>query len=109
MSTYHLTNNEIALRLAKAIRAWRASSEGASLTQADLAQQSGVSLTSISRFEQTGAITLHNFVAILRTLDLLDGLETLVPNASDPGPLAILELERKQKTKTRARKKGAQS
>ena len=106
MSKQHLTNNEIAAQLAKSLRAWRTSPEGVSLTQADLAQKSGVSLTSISRFEQTGAITLHNFVAILRALDLLDGLDTLVPDVSSPGPLAMLEMGQKQKTRSRASRKG---
>jgi len=91
-----MTNQEIALQLARSIRAWRVSPTGAGMTQTNLALKSGIGLTPLKRFEKTGATTLHNLIAILRAMDLLDGLENLVPDAGTPGPLEILETEKKK-------------
>jgi len=41
-------------------------------------------------------------VALLRALNLLDGLETLVPPPDAPGPLALLAAERKRTQRKRA-------
>ncbi len=102
MTTSSLTDAEIALRLAQAIRAWRIAPEGAGMTQAALARKSGIGLTPLRRFEKTGGITLRNLLALLRALDLLDGLENLVPDPNSPGPLALLEAERAQTQRKRA-------
>src|SRR6267142_952919 len=102
MSLYHLTNTEIAERLAHALRAWRISPQGAAMSQVDLAHKSGIGLTPLKRFEKTGAITLRNLVALLRALNLLDGLETLVPEPDAPGPLALLAAEQKKTHRKRA-------
>src|SRR6266446_1278424 len=102
MSLYHLTNTEIAERLAHALRAWRISPQGAAMSQVDLAHKSGIGLTPLKRFEKTGAITLRNLVALLRALNLLDGLETLVPEPDAPGPLALLAAEQKKTHRMRA-------
>jgi len=102
MSLYHLTNTEIAQRLAQAIKAWRISPQGAALSQVALARTSGIGLTPLKRFEKTGAITLRNLVALLRALNLLDGLETLVPAPDAPGPLALLAAERQRTQRKRA-------
>jgi hypothetical protein len=102
MSLYHLTNKEIAERLAHAIRAWRISPQGAAMSQVDLAHKSGIGLTPLKRFEKTGAITLRNLIALLRALNLLDGLETLVPEPDAPGPLALLAAEQKKTHRKRA-------
>src|SRR5216683_4890460 len=102
MTLYHLTNTEIAERLAQAIRAWRISPQGAALSQVELAHKSGIGLTPLKRFEKTGAITLRNLVAPLRALNLLDGLETLVPEPNAPGPLALLAAEQKKTHRKRA-------
>src|ERR1700746_410559 len=103
----HLTDSEIALRLAKAIRTWRQAPEGAAMTQAALAQKSGVGTTSLKRFEKTGAITLRNLIAMLRALGLVDRLEDLVPQADNPGPLAMLRAERARKQRRRAPRRPA--
>jgi hypothetical protein len=102
MSLYHLTNTEIAEGLARALKAWRISPQGAALSQVELAHKSGIGLTPLKRFEKTGAITLRNLVALLRALNLLDGLETLVPNPEAPGPLAMLAAEKARSQRKRA-------
>jgi transcriptional regulator with XRE-family HTH domain len=107
MAIAHLTDSEIALRLARAIRAWRQAPEGAAMTQADLARKSGVSTTSLKRFEKTGAITLRNLIAIMRALGLVDRFEDLAPAPDSPGPLAMLEAERARKQRQRAPRRPA--
>jgi hypothetical protein len=102
MGLNHLTNTEIALRLVHALHAWRISPEGAGISQLDLSRKSGIGLTPLKRFEKTGAITLRNLIAMLRALDLLDGLETLIPEIGTPGPLALLDAERKKSQRVRA-------
>ena len=72
------------------------------MSQVDLAHKSGIGLTPLKRFEKTGAITLRNLVALLRALNLLDGLETLVPEPDAPGPLALLAAEQKKTHRRRA-------
>jgi hypothetical protein len=72
------------------------------MSQVDLAHKSGIGLTPLKRFEKTGAITLRNLVALLRALNLLDGLETLVPEPDAPGPLALLAAEQKKTRRKRA-------
>jgi hypothetical protein len=102
MSLYHLTDAEIALRLAMAMKEWRISPRGAALSQEAMVRKSGVGLTPLKRFEKTGATTMGNFIAMLRALDLLDGLENLIPDASAPGPLELLEADRKKNQRKRA-------
>lgn len=53
------------------------------ITQYDLAIRSGVSLRSISRFEQGGDIQLGNLIKILQALGLQDNLELLVPDMEE--------------------------
>jgi len=102
MSIHHLTDREIALRLARALRAWRVNPRGAGMTQEELSRRSGVGLTPLKRFEKTGGTTLSNLVAMLRALDLLDGLEDLIPDPDSPGPSEILEAERAKLKRQRA-------
>jgi hypothetical protein len=98
MDVYRMTNDEVSHALASALKAWRVSPNGAGLTQVDLAHKSGIGLTPLKRFEKTGAITLRNLIAILRAMDLLDGLAGLVPDADSPSPLDVLaEAQKKAK------------
>jgi transcriptional regulator with XRE-family HTH domain len=52
------------------------------LTQAQLAQESGVALATIKRLENGQSITLNTFIRILIALDLQHHLETLLPDPS---------------------------
>lgn len=103
MDVYQLTNDEVALRLAAAVRAWRISPNGAGMSQAELSHISGIGLTPLKRFEKTGAITLRNLIAILRAMNLLESLETLVPDPDSPSPLEILAEEQRKARRTRKR------
>ncbi len=103
MDIYRMTNDELAAQLAASLKAWRVSPNGAAMTQADLAQKSGVGLTPLKRFEKTGAITLRNLIALLRALDLLDGLLGIVPDADSPSPLDVLAAAQKKSGHARQR------
>ncbi len=103
MDAYQLTNDEVALRIAEAVKAWRISPNGAGMSQRDLAEASGIGLTPLKRFEKTGAITLRNLVAILRATHLLENALTLVPDPAQPGPLDILAQEERNAGNVRKR------
>ncbi len=103
MDTYRMTNDEVAAKFAETLRAWRVSPNGAAMTQADLAHKSGVGLTPLKRFEKTGAITLRNLIAILRTMDMLDSLLAVVPDADSPNPLDVLAEAQKKAKQLRQR------
>jgi transcriptional regulator with XRE-family HTH domain len=63
---------------------------GQNLTQARLAEQAGVSKRTIERLETgTAGTQLSGFLRVCRALDLLEGLESLVPEPM-PSPLAAL-------------------
>ncbi len=94
MSLQHLTDREIARQLARDLRAWRMDPRGAAMTQTELASRSGVGLTPLKRFEKTGGITLNNLIALLRALNRLEVLETLVPKPDTPSPLELLKADR---------------
>jgi transcriptional regulator with XRE-family HTH domain len=66
------------------------------LTQKQLAEEAGVSKTTVERAEAGRSTTVPNFLRILRVLRLLDGLEALVP-APTISPIAITRLESKQR------------
>ena len=58
-------------------------------TQAQLAHDSGVSKRTVERIEAGRSAQLTSFIRILRTLNLLDGLESLLPPPR-PGPMDLL-------------------
>jgi transcriptional regulator with XRE-family HTH domain len=64
----------------------------AGLTQARLAAQSGVAKRTLERIEAGASAELVTLLRLLRTLRLVDGVETLVPEPS-PSPIALLKSE----------------
>ncbi|MFZ1839140.1 MAG: helix-turn-helix domain-containing protein [Dokdonella sp.] len=65
-------------------------------SQAHLASEAGVSKRTLERVEAGGSIQLSNFIRILRALDLLDGLDALLPEPL-PSPLQQLKLQGRQR------------
>lgn len=75
------------------------------LTQAALAERSGVAKRTIERLESGEAATqLSGFVRVCRALGLLDRFETLLPE-STPSPMALL----KQQGRRRQRASGSKA
>jgi len=63
------------------------------LTQAQLAQQAGVSKRTVERLESSGVATqLSGFIRVCRVLQLIERLETLIPEPL-PSPVAQLKLK----------------
>ncbi len=73
------------------------------LSQAKLAQQAGVSKRTVERIEAGAATQTDTLIRILRELQLLERMETLVPETG-PGPMDLLKL--KGKERKRAPRKG---
>ena len=92
-----MTSGAVIHELGTQIKNYRISRQ---LTQRELADRSGVSLRCISRFEQGEDIQLGNLVKILRSLDLTDNLNMLVPDVTK-SPSYYLE----STTKKRVRRK----
>lgn len=62
------------------------------LTQAQLAHEAGVSKSTVERVEAGESSQMTNFIRILRALDLLTGLNQVVPDVP-PSPIAQVELQ----------------
>jgi transcriptional regulator with XRE-family HTH domain len=74
------------------------------LTQAKLAKQAGVSKRTVERMEAGAAAQTLSLIRILRVLELLQGLDRLIPEAG-PRPMDLLKLkgkERKRASSSRA-------
>ena len=68
------TPHELLTELRYAIRTRRKQMQ---LSQTKLAEQSGVSLSTLRKYEQTGRISLASFIKLLFVLKLADDLITL--------------------------------
>ena len=68
------------------------------LTQADVAERAGVAKRTVERIEAGASAQMASVVRILRVLDLLPGLDGMIPEAA-PRPMELL----KQKGKVRQR------
>ena len=70
------------------------------LTQAQLAQQAGVSKRTVERLESGGvAIQLSGFIRVCRVLELIGRFESLIP---EPLPSPVAQLKLKGRTRKRA-------
>jgi len=94
-----LTDDAVLLELG--LRLHRARLERG-LTQADLAERAGLSKRTIERIEDGASTQMSSLVRVLRALELVGGLELLVPKAG-PGPMELLR--RKGKSRQRASKR----
>jgi transcriptional regulator with XRE-family HTH domain len=69
------TPSEVSLELAKRLKVIR---KQLKLTQADLAERSGVSLGSLKRFENSGRISLESLLKLAHLLGKLKEFENLL-------------------------------
>ncbi len=75
-------------------------------TQADLAEQAGVSKRTVERIEAGATTQLSTFIRILRVLELLDRLETLVPEVG-PRPMDLINLKGKARKRASGKRKSS--
>jgi len=77
------------------------------LTQAELAAEAGIGQATVQRAERGESVQMTSMIKLLRTLELLGGLDTAVPESIE---LPIARLEREQrKVRQRARPRAASS
>ena len=69
------------------------------VSQARLAEEAGIGEVTLQRIEAGGSASLISLIRVLRALDLLDGLNRLVP---EPTPSPIDELKRRGARRKRA-------
>jgi transcriptional regulator with XRE-family HTH domain len=73
------------------------------LTQAELAQETGIGRATLQRLERGQSVQLTSLVKLLRALELLPAIDDAVPASID---LPIAQLEREQRP-TRQRVRGS--
>lgn len=73
-------------------------------TQAQLADEAGIGRATLQRAERGESVQMTSMIKLLRTLELLGGLDVAIPESIDL-PIAQLERERKGK-RQRARGRG---
>lgn len=76
------------------------------MTQAQLAHDSGVSKSTVERMEAGQSAQLTSVLRVLRALDLIGGLELLLP-PPEPGPMDLLR--RQGRAPRRASGRGSSS
>ncbi|MEA3413796.1 MAG: helix-turn-helix domain-containing protein [Pseudomonadota bacterium] len=74
-----------------------------SVTQAEVAEQAGVSKRTVERIEAGASAQMSSLIRVFRVLDLLPGLDRMVPEAG-PRPMELLRL--KGKVRQRASSRG---
>ena len=92
-----LTSQAVLIKLSELVRKYRIDMN---LSQVELSEKAGISLRSVTNFENGSDVKLSNFIKILKALELADNLQILIPDVSKR-PSSFLVAE---KTKKRVRK-----
>jgi transcriptional regulator with XRE-family HTH domain len=92
MNNEYVTNYAIMQLLARRVKEYRLA---ARLSQKDLAEKSGVSLATISHFEQGKSpnMTINNLISLLRVIGMENRILDLLPELPMP-PLALREINK---------------
>jgi transcriptional regulator with XRE-family HTH domain len=99
--TGNATDDAVLTEIGKRLMETRLASN---LTQAQLAEQAGVSKRTVERLEAGAVATqLSGFIRVCRVLNVLDRFEALIPE-SMPSPMAQLKLRGKQRQRASAGK-----
>jgi len=72
------------------------------LTQAELAHEAGVSLSTVSRLEAGESTQLTNLIRVVRALGLLGNFDVFVPPPA-PSPIELLEMQGRQRRRASPR------
>ena len=86
------TNQDIISLLCKRLKEYRLATR---ISQKEMAERSGVSLTTICHLEQgvNRNITLNNFISLLRVVGMEQRLENLLPELPMP-PMALKQINK---------------
>ena len=96
MATYSAQTDESALALlGRRLVAFRIRSNW---TQAQLAEQAGVSKGTVERIERGDSVQVLNLVKVLRVCGMLEAFLAIFPDAS-PSPMQILQMGKAQTRK----------
>lgn len=92
MDEGYTSNNDILQLLAKRMKEYRLA---ARMSQRELAEKSGVSYTTICRFEQGKHpnISLNNFISLLRQVGMESHMAEVLPELPVP-PMALREINK---------------
>ncbi len=72
--------------------------------QIELAERANLSRSAVQSLERGTGSRLRTVLAVLRALDRLDALDSIMPDA-EPSPLEVLELSRRAARPQRSRKR----
>lgn len=88
----YTTNQDIIFLLFQRLKEYRLA---ARMSQKEMAEKSGVSLTTISHLEQgvNQNITLNNFISLLRTVGMEERIQDLLPSLPI-SPLALRQINK---------------
>lgn len=101
MKFEHTHNDQATLdELGKRLARYRLS---LNIGQETLAEEAGVSRSTLQRVEAGQPIKLPAFLRILRALDLMDELDVLVPDTV-PSPIEDLRIQKSQRQRARRKK-----
>ena len=95
-----LSDPAILQKIGRRMRDYRMRME---MTQGELAEKSGISMGTIVRMEQGGAISTLLFISVLRTMGLLENLEVLLPELSI-SPIQMRKLQGRKVQRIRHKK-----
>ena len=74
-----------------------------SVTQAELAEQAGVSKRTVERIEAGSSAQMSSLIRVFRVLDLLPALDRVIPDTR-PSPMEILKHKGKARQRASSRK-----
>ncbi len=73
------------------------------IKQQDLAKESGVGISTITKIESGQSVAFSLLISVMRTLGLLENLDMLVPEQK-PSPMELLKMQGKQVKRVRTKK-----
>lgn len=73
------------------------------IKQQDLAKESGVGISTITKIESGQSVAFSLLISVMRTLGLLENLDLLVPEQK-PSPMELLKTQGKQVKRVRTKK-----
>lgn len=101
---YELTNNDIVRELGKRFKEYRLNY---AKTQKEIAEYSGLSMATVSNFENGSAtgITLNGFIRLLRVIHELDQIDNLLTE-QPVSPFLLLKQQKKKRKRVKPGKNG---